>query len=46
MNDAVKFLEDGRGSHFDPMCVEAFLAGWDDVLEVRQRFQDEEVPLI
>lgn len=46
MNDAVKFLEDGRGSHFDPMCVEAFLAGWDDVLEIRQRFQDEEVPLI
>lgn len=46
MNDAVKFLEDGRGKHFDPMCVEAFLAGWDDVLEIRQRFQDEQVPLI
>ena len=44
--DARKFLEDGRGAHFDPMCVESFLAGWDDVLEIRQRFQDEEVPMI
>jgi response regulator RpfG family c-di-GMP phosphodiesterase len=41
-----KFLEDGRGAHFDPMCVEAFLAGWDEALEIRQRFQDEEAPMI
>ncbi|PKO92289.1 MAG: two-component system response regulator [Betaproteobacteria bacterium HGW-Betaproteobacteria-10] len=46
LEDARKFLEDGRGQHFDPMCVEAFLAGWDDVLKIRQRFQDEEVPMI
>lgn len=46
LEDACKFLENGRGTHFDPMCVEAFLAGWDEVLEVRQRFQDEEVPMI
>ena len=44
--DARKFLEDGRGAHFDPMCVEAFLAGWDEALEIRQRFQDEEAPMI
>lgn len=44
--DARKFLEDGRGAHFDPMCVESFLAGWDEALEIRQRFQDEEVPMI
>ncbi len=46
LEDAVKLLEDGRGSHFDPMCVEAFLAGWDQVIEIRQRFQDEIVPQI
>ncbi len=46
LDDAMRFLEDGRGSHFDPLCVEAFLAGWEDVLEVRQRFRDEEVPVI
>ena len=44
LEDAVHFLEQGRGTHFDPMCIEAFLAGWDDVLEIRQRFQDEIVP--
>lgn len=46
LEDACQFLEDGRGKHFDPMCVEAFLAGWDDVLEIRQRFRDEEIPQI
>lgn len=46
LEDACRFLEDGRGKHFDPLCVEAFLAGWDEVLDIRQRFQDEEVPMI
>ena len=46
LEDAVRFLEEGRGKHFDPMCIEAFLAGWDDVIAIRQRFQDEIVPLI
>lgn len=44
LEDAVIFLEDGRGKHFDPLCVEAFLAGWDDVVKIRQRFQDEITP--
>lgn len=46
LDAACKFLEDGRGAHFDPLCVEAFLAGWEDVLEIRQSFQDEDVPAI
>lgn len=46
MEDARQFLEEGRGSHFDPMCVEAFLAHWDDVVIIRQRFQDEVVPML
>ncbi|UCV02135.1 HD domain-containing phosphohydrolase [Dechloromonas denitrificans] len=41
-----KFLEDGRGRHFDPLCVEAFLAGWERILDIRQRFTDEEVPML
>src|SRR5574343_458062 len=44
--DACRVLEDGRGKHFDPLCVEAFLAGWEDILEIRQRFRDEEAPQI
>ncbi|MBU3695913.1 HD domain-containing phosphohydrolase [Dechloromonas sp.] len=46
LDAACKFLEDSRGAHFDPLCVEAFLAGWEDVLEIRQSFQDEDVPAI
>lgn len=46
LEDAVHFLEEGRGKHFDPLCVEAFLATWDIVLDIRQRFQDEDAPLL
>ncbi len=37
---AVDFLVEGSGKHFDPDCVKAFLAAWDDVLEIRNRFQE------
>ncbi|MBT9491694.1 MAG: HD domain-containing protein [Paucibacter sp.] len=30
------------GTHFDPLCVDSFFAQWTQVLEIRQRFQDEE----
>ena len=40
LEDASLFLEEGRGTHFDPACVDAFLASWSEVIDVRQRFQD------
>lgn len=43
--DARQLLEDGRGAHFDPACVDAFLACWDEALEIRARFQDEAAPV-
>ena len=46
IEDACKFLEDGRGTHFDPLCVEAFLASKDQILDIRQRFKDEDVPML
>ena len=46
LEEALHFLEEGRGKHFDPLCVEAFISGWDEVIAVRQRFRDEEAPLI
>jgi len=46
LEDACRFLEDGRGKHFDPLCVEALLAEWNRVLDIRQRFQDEIVPMV
>jgi putative two-component system response regulator len=41
LDAAVDFLKTNAGSHFDPVCVEAFLAAWPQVLEIRQRYQDE-----
>ena len=46
LEDARRMLEEGRGKHFDPVCVEAFLAGWDETLEIHQRFRDDEAPAI
>ena len=38
---AVDFLVGGSGTHFDPQCVQAFLNAWNDVLAIRERYQDE-----
>ena len=38
---AVDFLTAGSGTHFDPECVQAFLQAWEDVLEVRERYQED-----
>lgn len=38
---AVDFLVKGSGSHFDPQCVQTFLDAWEDVLEIRDRYQEE-----
>jgi response regulator RpfG family c-di-GMP phosphodiesterase len=35
------FLLQGKGEHFDPVCVDALLGRWEEVLEIRVRFQDE-----
>lgn len=40
-NDAVAFLQDGRGSHFDPECVDAFLGALDEVRHIREHFTDD-----
>lgn len=39
---AIALLREGSGSHFDPACVDAFLADWDAVMEIRNRFTDDE----
>ena len=46
LDDAKKFLEEGQGSHFDPQCVAAFMAAWSLVLDISQRFTDEDAPKI
>lgn len=41
IEDAKQFVIDNSGTHFDPKCVNAFLANWDEVLEINIKFQDE-----
>lgn len=41
LDDAAGYLRAQRGLHFDPQCVDAFLAAWPEVLAIRQRFADE-----
>jgi response regulator RpfG family c-di-GMP phosphodiesterase len=31
---------EGRGAHFAPRCVDAMLGCWNEVLDIRARFQD------
>jgi response regulator RpfG family c-di-GMP phosphodiesterase len=38
---AVDMLKQGSGKHFDPACVSAFLDSWDEVLDIRQRYQED-----
>ena len=44
MSRAIALLREGRGSHFDPHCVDALLHAWDGVLAVQARYQDEDAP--
>ncbi|MES2584712.1 MAG: HD domain-containing phosphohydrolase [Pseudomonadota bacterium] len=38
---AADFLRTGSGTHFDPECVQSFLDAWDEVLDIRRRYQEE-----
>ena len=40
VEQAIDFLKQNRGSHFDPVCVDVFLKDFDEVLAVRERFKD------
>ncbi|MRT27749.1 HD domain-containing phosphohydrolase [Herbaspirillum sp. CAH-3] len=40
LEDAARYLRDNAGSHFDPRCVEAFFAGWEEVVDIYNRNQD------
>lgn len=39
---ALAFIAENRGSHFDPVCVDAFLSLRDDVTAIRDQFRDAE----
>lgn len=37
---ALAFLREGSGKHFDPLCVDAFFAGWDLILEIKMHYRE------
>ncbi len=41
---AVDYITGASGKHFDPQCVNAFLAQFDAISEVRQQLRDEAIP--
>ena len=44
VEEAIRFLQDASGQHFDPACVDAFLARRGEVMDIRITFQDD--PLV
>lgn len=42
LDRAAAFLRENAGTHFDPACVDAFLTNWDDAVEIRNRFREED----
>jgi len=41
VEEALKIISDGRGSHFDPAVVDAFFAIQPEILEIKREFADE-----
>ncbi|WP_343044249.1 HD domain-containing phosphohydrolase [Undibacterium seohonense] len=39
---AVNFLREGSGQHFDPLCVNAFLQNFSEVLAIKERYQEDQ----
>jgi len=42
LEDAIKIITDGRGQHFDPDVVDAFIARQDEFLDVAAKYSDQE----
>jgi putative two-component system response regulator len=40
---AVQWMKTGRGVHFDPELLDLFLGSMDEVLEIREQFQDAQL---
>ena len=41
-DEALDYLHTGRGDHFDPVCVDAFLARWAEVMKIYATHRDGE----
>jgi putative two-component system response regulator len=41
VEDAIEYLRDNSGTHFDPACVEAFFTDFDDILTIKNTYSDQ-----
>ncbi|HIJ59362.1 MAG TPA: response regulator [Nitrospirae bacterium] len=41
VEDALSYITNSSGTHFDPQCVEAFLKNWDNVLKIKKLYSDK-----
>ena len=39
-DSATLLIRSQTGLHFDPLCVDAFFGGWDEVMQIRETFRD------
>jgi len=42
IEDTKRFIEEGRGKHFDPQVVDVFIENFDQFLEIANRYPDEQ----
>lgn len=42
---ASQLLREGAGHHFDPNCVEAFFENFDEVIEIKNKYMDEQIEI-
>ncbi|KMY68910.1 chemotaxis protein CheY [Desulfocarbo indianensis] len=40
---SLEIMKEGRGRHFDPLVLDAFLDVFDDILDIHGKYQDEQV---
>ncbi len=41
LDDAVAYLQEHRGNHFDPVCVDAFLQDFPEVIKIYEKYQED-----
>jgi putative two-component system response regulator len=44
--DAIQYINNEKGSHFDPDLVEAFLGIKDEILSIKTKLKDQEDPIV
>lgn len=40
VEEAVRFMHENSGSHFDPQCIDAFFKTWNEIMAIRNQYRD------